>query len=149
MQIERLIVKGKGPERAIIITKVKFSFEELHYLVSELTVLMVFQLCCPALQIGPCSRITDRSMQRNYRQVHAAELQIGPCSGVTDRSMQQNCRQVRAAELQIGPCSGVTARSVQRSYSQVRAAELQLGPCSRIQSPGKTLTGSNDFQQRC
>ena len=58
MQIERLIVKGKGPERAIIITKVKFSFEELHYLVSELTVLMVFQLCCPALQIGPCSRIT-------------------------------------------------------------------------------------------
>ena len=67
MQIERLIVKGKGPERAIIITKVKSSFEELHYLVSELTVLMVFQLCCPALQIGPCSRITDRSMQRNYR----------------------------------------------------------------------------------
>ena len=71
---ERLIVKGKGPKRAIIITKVKFSFEELHYLISELTVLMVFQLCCPALQIG----------QR-----------------------------------------------------------------SRIQSPGKTLTWSNDFQQRC
>lgn len=57
IQIERLIVKGKGPKRAIIITKVKFSFEELHYLISELTVLMVFQLCCPALQIGQRSRI--------------------------------------------------------------------------------------------
>lgn len=48
IQIERLIVKGKGTKRAIIITKVSFSFEELHYLISELPVLMVFQLCCPA-----------------------------------------------------------------------------------------------------
>lgn len=54
--IERLIVKCKGPKRAIIIMKVKFGFEELHYLISGLTVLMVFQ---------PLYCLTDRSVLQN------------------------------------------------------------------------------------
>lgn len=57
--IERLIVKCKQPKRAIIIMKVKFGFEELHYLISGLTVLMVFQPCCTALRIGQCYRIQN------------------------------------------------------------------------------------------
>ena len=39
--------------------KVKFGFEELHYLISGLTVLMVFQPCCTALRIGQCYRIQN------------------------------------------------------------------------------------------
>ena len=55
--IERLIVKCKQPKRAIIIMKVKFGFEELHYLISGLTVLTVFSALLYCL--------TDRSVLQN------------------------------------------------------------------------------------